>query len=113
MIRPDLLASDAEAAHALKARVEMPAPVFATGVAVGATPSRYKVFLNGAQQGPYSQEELALRVARAEVDPSTRVWNMQWNPKADKWRSAGDMPELAAMFDHAIPDPDNDVPDPE
>jgi hypothetical protein len=38
---------------------------------------------------------------------------MAWNPKADKWQAAGAMPELAALFGSAIPDPDDDIPDPE
>jgi hypothetical protein len=52
-------------------------------------------------------------MARGELTPDTRVWNMQWNPKVDKWQFAGHMPELAPLFQHAIPDPDDDIPDPE
>ncbi len=104
VIRPEVLASEALAGHALQA----------PAVAPGAAPAvRYKVFLNGLQQGPYSMEELALRIARAEVDGGTKVWNMQWNPRVDKWKIAGDMAELAGLFAQAIPDPDNDIPDPE
>jgi hypothetical protein len=107
VIKPEILASEALAGQALHARVETAA------VAVGVAPLRFKVFLNGLQQGPYSVDELALRIARAEVDAGTKVWNMQWNPRVDKWKSASDMAELAGLFDSAIPDPDNDIPDPE
>lgn len=103
VLRAQYLAGDAAAMHAMQA----------PQVAVGIAPARYKVFLNGAQQGPYSHDELALRIARAEIGASTKVWSMQWNPKVDKWKTAGDMPELADLFGDAIPDPDNDIPDPD
>jgi hypothetical protein len=105
VIRPEVLASDALAGQALQAH--------APAVAMGVAPLRFKVFLGGVQQGPYSLDELALRIARAEVDAGTKVWNMLWNPRVDKWQVAADMPELAGLFEHAIPDPDNDIPDPE
>lgn len=105
VIKADYLASDAQAGEAFEVRT----PQMATGLA----PSRFKVFLNGAQQGPYSHDELALRIARGEVGADTKVWSMQWNPKADKWKLAGDLPELADLFGEAIPDPDNDIPDPD
>ncbi|QYF91821.1 GYF domain-containing protein [Massilia sp. PAMC28688] len=118
VIRADYLASDEEAAQVLQQRVQSQAAA-ASSVAymapvAGVAPStRFKVFLHGAQQGPYMVEELAVRVARGEVGPETKVWNMQWNPKADKWKLAGDQPELAGLFDNAIPDPDDDIPDPD
>ncbi|MDQ1813952.1 tubulin-like doman-containing protein [Massilia sp. CCM 9210] len=106
-IRAAYLASESEAAQALAGRALAPAP------APHAGGGRYKLFIDGAQQGPYSIDEIGLRIARAEVGPETRAWNMQWNPKADKWKLAGELPELAALFDDAIPDPDNDIPDPD
>ncbi|MES2016260.1 MAG: tubulin-like doman-containing protein [Pseudomonadota bacterium] len=105
VIRPEVLASDALAGQALQVRVE--------NVAVGVASVRFKVFLGGVQQGPYSLDELALRIERGEVAAGTRVWNMHWNPRVDKWKSAGEMAELASLFALAIPDPDNDIPDPE
>ena len=105
VIKADYLASDEQAGAAFEVRVPQ--------VAVGLAPSRFKVFLSGAQQGPYSHDELALRIARGEVGPDTKVWSMQWNPKADKWKLAGDMPELADLFGEPVPDPDNDIPDPD
>ena len=121
VIKPDFLASEAEAARALQegSAVAPPAPAPAPAPALGVVsgvalaPARFKVFLNGAQHGPYSHDEVSLHIARGEIGPATKVWNMQWNPKADKWKAAGEMPELAALFDSAIPDPDNDIPDPE
>jgi hypothetical protein len=82
---------------------------------VGASPmaARYKLFVNGAQRGPYALEEVAQQLARGEIEPGTRIWNMQWNPRLDKWKTVGEIPELAGGFDTAIPDPDDGIPDPE
>jgi hypothetical protein len=82
---------------------------------VGATPmaARFKLFVNGAQRGPYALDEVAQQLARGEIDAGTRIWNMQWNARQDKWKTVGEIPELAAGFDAAIPDPDDGVPDPE
>jgi hypothetical protein len=103
VIRPDYLASDERAAQAL----ETSAP------AVAPAEARYKIFADGVQHGPFAAHEIALRIARGDITASTRVWNMAWNPKLDKWQIAGHMPELAPLFQNAIPDPDDDVPDPE
>jgi hypothetical protein len=97
-----VLASDQRAAQVLDAGAAPAAPA----------PARYKVFLGGVQHGPYAADELAQRIARGEVARDTRVWNMQWNPKTDKWQYAGHMPELAPLFHDQIPDPDHDIPDP-
>jgi hypothetical protein len=122
----EFLASEASALQALERRTSAPAgasaglacryhrqPVHA-GVAaapgvhpegggpsafvLGATPmaARYKLFVNGAQRGPYALEEVAQQLARGEIDHGTRIWNMQWNPRLDKWKTVGEIPELAA-----------------
>jgi hypothetical protein len=82
---------------------------------VGATPigARYKLFVNGAQRGPYALDEVVQQLVRGEIDAGTRIWNMAWNPRQDKWKTVGEMPELASAFDAAIPDPDDGIPDPE
>jgi hypothetical protein len=82
---------------------------------IGATPmaARFKLFVNGVQRGPYALEEVAQQLARGEIDAGTRIWNMQWNARQDKWKTVGEIPELAAGFHAAIPDPDDGVPDPE
>jgi hypothetical protein len=105
VIAPEYLASDASAAQVAERR--------ATPAAAAGGQARYKLFLNGVQRGPYALDEIGLQAARGEVDAGTRVWNMQWNPKADKWRAIADIPELAALLGAAIPDPDDQVPDPE
>jgi hypothetical protein len=86
-----------------------------SAVVVGATPlaPRYKLFVGGAQRGPYAQDEVVQLLLRGEIDVKTRVWNMGWNPRQDKWKTVGDIPELAGALDVAIPDPDDDIPDPE
>ena len=120
----------AHAAHAAPGAApivspSMPAAPAAAGVhpaglgpaafVVGATPmsARYKLFVNGAQRGPYALEEVAQQLARGEIDPGTRIWNMQWNPRLDKWKTVGEIPELAGGIDAAIPDPDDGIPDPQ
>jgi hypothetical protein len=87
----------------------------AAAFVVGATPMapRYKLFVNGAQRGPYALEEVAQLLSRGEIDHGTRIWNMQWNPRQDKWKTVAEIPELAANVDTAIPDPDDGIPDPE
>jgi hypothetical protein len=82
---------------------------------VGATamPARFKLFVGGAQRGPYALEEVAQQLARGEIDLGTRIWNMQWNPRQDKWKTVGEIPELAGTIDATIPDPDDGIPDPE
>jgi hypothetical protein len=92
-----------------------PAAASPAAFVVGATPmaARYRLFVNGAQRGPYALEEVAQQLARGEIDHATRIWNMQWNPRLDKWKTIGEMPELAPSFDAAIPDPDDAIPDPE
>jgi hypothetical protein len=92
-----------------------PAVASAATFVVGATltPPRFKLFVNGAQRGPYALEEVAQQLARGEIDLGTRIWNMQWNPRLDKWKTVGEIPELAGGLDSAIPDPDDTIPDPE
>ncbi len=124
VIRAVYLSSDEQAANALamstpQVAVAYVAPTAAAGMAAAlpvmpaAVGVRYKVFLDGAQQGPYSVDELAGRIARAEVGFDTKVWNMQWNPRADKWKTVADIPELAALLDDVVPDPDIEIPDPD
>jgi hypothetical protein len=92
-----------------------PAGSGASTFVVGATPTpaRYKLFVGGAQRGPYALDEVAQQLARGEIDRGTRIWNMGWNPRQDKWKTVGEIPELAAGPGAAIPDPDDGVPDPE
>jgi hypothetical protein len=75
--------------------------------------ARFKLFVNGVQRGPYALEEVAQQLTRGEIDAGTRIWNMQWNPRQDKWKTVGEIPELRTGPDTAIPDPDDGVPDPE
>ena len=124
VILPQYLHSDAHAAAVLQGRaaaaVELAkaAPVVnAVGQADG---PRYKLFVQGAQRGPFTIDEIARQAARGEIDGATRAWNMAWNPKLDKWSTVGALPELAAVLGDAIPDPDDvpgssgdGIPDPE
>jgi hypothetical protein len=104
VVKAGFLDSDERAAQALERRsAHAPVPAAA----------RYKLFVGGAQRGPYTLDEIARQLARGEIDRGTRVWNMQWDPKLDKWQLLGHMPELGALAGAAIPDPDDQVPDPE
>jgi hypothetical protein len=90
------------------------APVAPMATILDKTPAtHYKLFVGGAQRGPYALDEVAQQLARGEIDGATRIWNMDWNPRSDKWKTVAEMPELAAVRDDGIPDPDDGVPDPE
>jgi hypothetical protein len=94
---------------------EHPTAAGPSAFVVGATSiaARYKLFVGGAQRGPYALEEVAQQLARGEIDMGTRIWNMQWNPRQDKWKTVGEIAELAGAFNAQIPDPDDRIPDPE
>jgi hypothetical protein len=112
---PAFLADEGLAAGVLQAAVTAPTHTALAGAA-------YKTFVGGVQRGPYSADELGLRIARGEIDAATKVWNMRWVPRVDQWQAAGALAELAPLFQAAaIPDPDGDgaadragdgVPDP-
>ncbi|MFM9434725.1 hypothetical protein ACFDR9_001786 [Janthinobacterium sp. CG_23.3] len=106
VIQPDYLVNEALAASLFGA-AGMPRP------AASASGASYKVFLNKVQHGPYTLDEMALRIGRGEIEAGTKIWNMQWIPRVDQWKLAAEIPELAALLDSAIPDPDDDIPDPE
>ena len=109
VVRPALLASESGAEKALR-----PAPAASTPVAA----PRFKLFVGGAQQGPFTVEQIAERIGRGEVQADTLVWNMKNSVKLGKWQAAAGTSELAPLFDEAIPDPagggdSNDgIPDP-
>ncbi|MET3132515.1 hypothetical protein AAKU55_002789 [Oxalobacteraceae bacterium GrIS 1.11] len=110
VIRPDYLASEALAAAVLAGPAGPAAPPAVAGAKAVAS---YKVFLNQSQHGPYRFEDIAQQIARGEIEAGTKVWNMQWIPRVDQWKLAGEVAELAVLFEHAIADPDDDIPDPE
>ena len=82
-------------------------------VGLAAAGVRYKVFLRQKQHGPYALDEMAALIARGEVLPATKVWNMDWHPQSGKWQLAGTRDDLAPLFMQAIPDPDDEIPDPD
>ncbi|WP_020651735.1 tubulin-like doman-containing protein [Massilia niastensis] len=110
VILPEVLASEERAGQALR-RPPQAGVAAAPPVVPGET--RYKLFLQGAQRGPYTAAEIAQQAARGEVDHATRAWDMRWDPRLGKWSTVGALPELAALLGTAIPDPDDGVPDPE
>ncbi|TWI64427.1 tubulin-like protein [Pseudoduganella lurida] len=117
VLRPEYLAGDAAAAALFGAGgigiASASASASAVASAVTAAPALYKVFVDRTQQGPFTVVELAQRIARGEITAGTKAWNMRWVPHVDQWQAAGTLPELAALFAAAIPDPVDDIPDPE
>lgn len=124
VILPQYLQSDQHAAAVLQRPLQHQSAVeLAKAAPAAAAPiqPRYKLFVQGAQRGPFTIDEIAGQAARGEIDAATRAWNMAWNPKLDKWSTVGALPELAALLDDAIPDPDDagiggagdGIPDPE
>ncbi|WP_296947292.1 tubulin-like doman-containing protein [uncultured Massilia sp.] len=111
-IKPECLASDARAAQALERRAAAVHLVADTAAPL-APGARYKLFLDGAQRGPYGVDEVAQQLAHGAADGATRIWNMAWNPRLDKWKTVAEMPEFAVALAPAIPDPDDGIPDPE
>ena len=109
VIRPEFLASDARAAQAIERRTPAtaaPAPAPAGG-------ARYKLFVQGAQRGPFAVEEIARQLEAGEIDLATRAWNMAQDPKFGKWQTVADIPGLDVLRGPAIPDPDDGIPDPQ
>ena len=110
-ILPALLADEEAAAQALAPRPANVAPA-----PLPATAPRFKLFVGGAQRGPFTVDEIAQQAARGEIDHATRAWDMRWHPKIGKWSTVGELPELAVALggtqDEGIPDPDDGVPDP-
>jgi len=109
VILPQLLASEEAAAQALDARPSASAHM------VVAEP-RFKLFVGGAQRGPYTATEIGDLAARGEIDAATRAWDMRWRPDTGTWSTVGALPELAAALGmrqgDGIPDPDDGIPDP-
>jgi hypothetical protein len=115
VILPHYLLSDAHAAQALQQRPSPAVELAKAAPSLQSAQARYKLFVQGAQRGPFTVDEIASQAARGEIDHGTRAWNMAWNPKQDKWSTIGALPELAAVLGEAIPDPDDAdrIPDPE
>jgi len=108
VIKAEYLASDARAAQAAERRTHGAAPM----PAAPATGPRYKLFVAGAQRGPFAVDEIAGQLARGEIDSGTRAWNMAQDTRFGKWQTVADIPGLGAAQAGAIPDPDDGIPDP-
>jgi len=75
------------------------------------TEPRFRAFINKKQEGPWSVSEIAQQISAGVVGADTKVWNMAWDVKLDKWQTAGNVPELQGLF---VPDPgDDEIPDPD
>lgn len=114
VIRPECLA-DEEGARAWEAAP----PVAKAPPPLPTSAPRFKLFVDGAQRGPFTVDEIAQQAARGEIDHATRAWDMRWHPRIGKWSTVGELPELAVALGGAqgaqndgIPDPDDGIPDP-
>lgn len=110
VIKAEFLASDARAAQAVERRTHVAAPAPVPAMAAG---PRYKLFVGGAQRGPFAVEEIVQQLARGEIDLATRAWNMAQDTRFGKWQTVADIPGLHASQSDAIPDPDDGIPDPQ
>ena len=88
------------------------APQAAARAATSArTEARFRAFINKKQEGPWSVTEIAQQISTGAVGADTKVWNMAWDVKMDKWQMASNVPELQGLF---VADPmDDEIPDPE
>jgi hypothetical protein len=111
IIKPEILASEARAAAALEVRGLGSVAAAIPDPAPAPEAARYKLFVAGAQRGPFALEEVAQQLARGEIDLATRAWNMAQDPKSGKWGAVADIPGIAQPS--SIPDPDDGVPDPQ
>jgi hypothetical protein len=118
VIKPEILASEARAAAALEVRGLGSSPVVVAAPIPDPAPvpslhgARYKLFVAGAQRGPFAVDEVAQQLARGEIGLGTRAWNMAQDPKSGTWQTVADIPGLAHAAP-SIPDPDDGVPDPQ
>ncbi|MFL6710769.1 MAG: tubulin-like doman-containing protein, partial [Massilia sp.] len=120
--RPGVLGSDDSAAQALAAARGVAAAPAASAASAASTaspmPLRFKLFIDGLQQGPFTVEQLAARIGSGELQADTQVWDMRQPPRVGKWARAAQVDALAGLFADAIPDPvgrldDGDgIPDP-
>lgn len=56
--------------------------------------TQFYVSVNGAQQGPFTIEQLQQFAAMGQVTPQTYVWRQGLSA----WQNAGNLPELAVLF---------------
>ena len=75
----------------------------APGAAVPPLPpaAAWHVALNGRTEGPYSEQQLAAGAAAGQLTPATHVWRAGMSG----WSRAGEVPELATLFQAATPPP--------
>ena len=102
--RAGVLHSEASAAEAIETGRRAAASTAASTAATIA-PLRFKVFIDGAQQGPFTVDQLASRIDSGELHADTQVWDMRQTARLGKWMRAGQAEALAALFQDAIPDP--------
>lgn len=68
------------------------------GSAPGVPQTKYHVAVNGQQWGPYDVAQLGQMVQNGQINPQTMVW-AEGMPN---WTSAGQVPELAQLFQPAV-----------
>ncbi len=86
-------------------------PAAARAATASITEARFRAFINKKQEGPWTVPEIAQQVSAGVMGADTKMWNMAWDAKVDKWQMASNVQELQGLF---VPDPmDDEIPDPE
>ena len=62
---------------------------------------QYHVSVNGQQSGPFNVTQLQQLVQQGQITPQTYVWKQGMAG----WETAGNVPELASLFQGATPPP--------
>ena len=82
-----------------------------TGLGAGAPPTLptapvWMIAINGQQSGPFSVQQLQQLAAGGQLSASTYVWKQGMA----NWDTAGNVPELAALFASQTPPPPPGMP---
>ena len=67
----------------------------------------FHILLNDEQMGPYTADILQQGIASGQMSPQTMVWRAGM----PRWKPAGEVEELAALFASATPPPPPEKPD--
>jgi len=81
-----------------------PPPPFPAPAPFSPAPPPFHVILNGQQQGPFPVEQLRTGVATGAITTQTPVWTSGM----PGWLQAGQVPQLANLFNPATPPPFRD-----
>jgi hypothetical protein len=64
-------------------------------------PAAWHIAANGQSQGPFALEVISDGIAKGQITANTQVWSAGMSG----WLPAGQVPQLAALFQAATPPP--------